>query len=154
MNLMTENNIDPIDPDAVDIIEEDAVDIIDAVAEVEVDAVESKPAPVQAEAKVKPAPTAPASIESSEPKTQVILAAIQQNPIRGRYSTSVDELQRRLASLGFNTVIADKPGILGTGTRVAITQYQEKNRLAVTDAIDAATLKSIFKGESTVEVHA
>jgi len=154
MNLMTDNNIDPINLDAIDPIEEDVV--TDAVAEEEVDAVEETPAPVKTEAKVKPvpAPAAPASVESSEPKDQVILAAIQQNPIRRRYSTSVDILQRRLASLGFDTVVADKPGILGVGTRAAITQYQEKNRLSVTDAIDAATLKSIFKGDLTVQVHA
>lgn len=151
---MTDNNIDPTDIDAVDPIEEDAVVTIDDVAEEQVDAVESKPAPVKAEAKVKPAPTAPASVESPEPKVQIILAAIQQNPIRKRFSTSVDALQRRLASLGFNHVVADKPGILGVGTRLAVQEFQRNRRLEETETIDAVTLKAIFKGDSSVEVHA
>lgn len=149
---MTENNINPIESDAVEPIEEDAV--TDVVAEEKVDAVDSVPAPAKAESTHKPAPTAPASLGTTERKEQVILAAIQQNPLRRRYSTSVDLLQNRLAALGFSSVVADKPGIFGSGTRIAIQQFQEKNRIAVTDVIDGTTLKKIFKDDSSVEVHA
>ena len=151
MNSMTDKNIDPIDSDPIDPIEEDAV--IDAVVVEEVEAVESVPAPVKTESKPKPAaPTAPASVEAPSNTVQVILAAIVQNPLRRRESTSVTELQRRLREVGFESVVADKPGILGDGTRLAVQQFQSKNKLEVTDVLNADTLKAIFKGDNTVKV--
>jgi peptidoglycan hydrolase-like protein with peptidoglycan-binding domain len=148
---MTDKNIDPIDSDPIDPIEEDAV--IDAVVVEEVEAVESVPAPVKTESKPKPAaPTAPASVEAPSNTVQVILAAIVQNPLRRRESTSVTELQRRLREVGFESVVADKPGILGDGTRLAVQQFQSKNKLEVTDVLNADTLKAIFKGDNTVKV--
>ncbi len=151
MNSMTDNNIDPIDSDPIDPIEEDAV--IDAVVVEEVEAVESVPAPVKTESKPKPAaPSAPASVEAPSDTVQVILAAIVQNPLRRRESTSVTELQRRLREVGFESVVADKPGILGDGTRLAVQQFQSKNKLEVTDVLNADTLKAIFKGDNTVKV--
>lgn len=137
MNSMTDNNIDPIDID------------IDA----DTDAVESVPAPAKAESQPKPAaPSAPASVEAPSDTVQVILAAIVQNPLRRRESTSVTELQRRLREVGFESVVADKPGILGDGTRLAVQQFQSKNKLEVTDVLNADTLKAIFKGDNTVKV--
>lgn len=151
MNSMTDKNIDPIDSDPIDPIEEDAV--IDAVVVEEVEAVESVPAPVKTESKPKPAaPSAPASVEAPSDTVQVILAAIVQNPLRRRESTSVTELQRRLREVGFESVVADKPGILGDGTRLAVQQFQSKNKLEVTDVVNAVTLKAIFKGDNTVKV--
>jgi peptidoglycan hydrolase-like protein with peptidoglycan-binding domain len=148
---MTDKNIDPIDSDPIDPIEEDAV--IDAVVVEEVEAVESVPAPVKTESKPKPAaPSAPASVEAPSDTVQVILAAIVQNPLRRRESTSVTELQRRLREVGFESVVADKPGILGDGTRLAVQQFQSKNKLEVTDVVNAVTLKAIFKGDNTVKV--
>jgi peptidoglycan hydrolase-like protein with peptidoglycan-binding domain len=150
---MTKNNIDPTDIDAVDPIEEDAVVTIDDVAEEQVDTVESAPALVQTESVSNPAaPTAPASVEAPSTTVQVILAAIVQNPLRRRESTSVTELQRRLREVGFESVVADKPGILGDGTRLAVQQFQSKNKLEVTDVVNAVTLKAIFKGDDTVKV--
>jgi peptidoglycan hydrolase-like protein with peptidoglycan-binding domain len=148
---MTDKNIDPIDSDPIDPIEEDAV--IDAVVVEEVEAVESVPAPVKTESKPKPAaPTAPASVEAPSDTVQVILAAIVQNPLRRRESTSVTELQRRLREVGFESVVADKPGLYQDGTRLAVQQFQSKNKLEVTDVVNAVTLKAIFKGDNTVKV--
>jgi peptidoglycan hydrolase-like protein with peptidoglycan-binding domain len=138
---MTENNIDPIDSDPADLIED------------EVDAVESTPAPVKTESKTKPAaPTAPESVEAPTFAVQVVLAAILQNPIRRSESTSVTELQRRLRELGFDSVLGDKPGMYQDGTRIAVQQFQSKNRLEVVDVLNAETLKAIFKGDNTVKV--
>ena len=135
MNSMTDNNIDPIDIDA------------------DTDAVESVPAPAKAESQPKPAaPAAPASIEAPSTAVQVVLAAILQNPLHQRESTSVTELQRRLRELEFVSVIGDKPGVYQNGTQIAVQQFQSKNRLEVTDVLNADTLKAIFKGDNTVKV--
>lgn len=150
---MTDNNINPTDIDAVDPIEEDAVVNIDDLADEQVDAVESAPAPVKTESKPKPAaPSAPESVEAPSTAVQVVLAAILQNPIRRSESTSVTELQRRLRELGFDSVIGDKPGMYQDGTRIAVQQFQSKNRLEVVDVLNAETLKAIFKGDNTVKV--
>ena len=122
---MTDNNIDSIVPEPF-----------------EPASTPSKPA----------APTAPESVEAPSFTVQVILAAIVQNPIRRRESTSVIELQRRLRELGFNSVIGDKPGMYQDGTQIAVQQFQSKNRLEVTDVLNADTLKAIFKGDNTVKV--
>lgn len=133
MNSMTDNNIDPIDADT--------------------DAVEFVPAPAKAESQPKPAaPSAPASVEAPSTAVQVVLAAILQNPMHQRESTSVTELQRRLRELEFVAVIGDKPGVYQNGTQIAVQQFQSKNRLEVTDVLNADTLKAIFKGDNTVKV--
>ena len=81
-----------------------------------------------------------------------MLAAILQNPLHQRESTSVTELQRRLRELEFVAVIGDKPGVYQNGTQIAVQQFQSKNRLEVTDVLNAETLKAIFKGDNTVKV--
>jgi peptidoglycan hydrolase-like protein with peptidoglycan-binding domain len=131
MNFMTDNNIDPIDSDPF----------------------EPASTPVQVESTPKPAaPTAPESVEAPSFTVQVILSAILHNPIRRNESTSVIELQRRLRELGFDSVIGDKPGMYQDGTQIAVQQFQSKNRLEVTDVLNADTLKAIFKGDNTVKV--
>jgi peptidoglycan hydrolase-like protein with peptidoglycan-binding domain len=98
------------------------------------------------------APSAPTSVEAPSDAVQVVLAAILQNPLRQRESTSVTELQRRLRELDFVSVIGDKPGVYQNGTQIAVQQFQSKNRLEVTDVLNAETLKAIFKGDNTVKV--
>lgn len=61
---------------------------------------------------------------------------------RGSKGTAVQELQRKLTSIGFNTKGLD--GIFGANTEQAVRQFQKSRRLSVDGIVGTSTRKAIW----------
>jgi hypothetical protein len=76
---------------------------------------------------------------------------VYKNPA-ARKSLSVHHLQRRLFELGYREAGTDKDGWYGDSTKLAVEAFQAANNLAVTGAVDAGMLETIFADEPFINV--